>query len=80
MPEERPTAEDQTLIEIKALREDIQALRLDTHGRLSRMESGFDQMDKRVGNIERAVTQIQWSLVSGFLITILAVILTRLLR
>ena len=48
--------------------------------RMSRLDGGFDQMNKRVENIERAVTQIQWSLVSGFLITILAVILTRLLR
>lgn len=48
--------------------------------RVSRLEGGFEQMSKRIENIERAVTQIQWSLVSGFLVTILAVILTRLLR
>jgi len=37
------------------------------------------QMDKRLENLERAITQIQWSLVSGFLITITAVLVSRLL-
>lgn len=32
-----------------ALRQDVQALRLDTHGRLSSLEGGFEQMDKRMG-------------------------------
>lgn len=37
---------------IDGLREEIQAWRQDTHGRLSRLEGGFDQMDKRQANTE----------------------------
>ncbi|MSS73788.1 MAG: hypothetical protein EXS64_20215 [Candidatus Latescibacteria bacterium] len=61
MATERPAVEDAVLTEIKALRgefqteikalrEEIQAFRLDTHGRLSRLEGGFEQMDKRMGD------------------------------
>ena len=69
----------ETQREIQVLREEIQSFRYDTHGRLSSLEGGFTQMDKRVENLEKVVGQIQWSLVSGFLVTILAVILTKLL-
>ncbi|MBI2952193.1 hypothetical protein HYY27_08865 [bacterium] len=37
---------------LKAIHEELAAFRLDTHGRLSRLETGFDQMDKRVSNLE----------------------------
>ena len=69
----------ETQADIDGLRKEIQAFRYDTHGRLSSLEGGFGQMDKRVENLEKSVSQIQWSLVSGFLVTILAVLLTKLL-
>ena len=86
MSEERPLIIDPILAQLSrldekvdALRNEIQSFRYDTHGRLSSLEGGFQQMDKRVENLEKSVSQIQWSLISGFLVTILAVILTKLL-
>lgn len=37
---------------LKAIHDELVAFRLDTHGRLSRLETGFEQMDKRVSNLE----------------------------
>ena len=81
-----PRVESRVVAEVGALRMEIQAFRLDTHGRLAALEGGFAQMDKRQTDIvsrleasERNLSQIQWSMVSGFLITIVAILLTKLL-
>ena len=66
---------DRVEARLDKLSEDVAEIK----GALGGFKMGFDQMDKRLSNVERAVTQIQWSLVSGSPITILAVILTKLL-
>ncbi|GEM_PF-2232974 len=53
MPDERtaPAADDRTDTALKAIHDELNAFRLDTHGRLSGLESGFGQMDKRIGEL-----------------------------
>lgn len=59
---------------LKAIHDELAAFRLDTHGRLSRLETGFDQMDKRMGTLERLS---QWTLgivLTTWIMTMLAII------
>ena len=86
MPEEKPAVEDPILVELRQIRSDLkdfhkelQQFRYDTHGRLSALEGGFEQMDKRMGRVETSQAQIIWGMISGFLVTILAILLTKLL-
>ena len=93
MPEEKPLIIDPILTQLSRLDEKLDAYRSEIHaevkelgrdqrslmGDVAELKGGFAQMDKRVENLEKVVGQIQWSLVSGFLVTILAVILTKLL-
>jgi len=66
---------------IKAIHDELAAFRLDTHGRLSRLESGFEQMDKRQSNVEATINDLRresrqsfnW-MVGMWLTTILAII------
>ena len=86
MPEEKPAVQDPVLIALARLEEKLEGRlgRLEvafgeTKERLARLEGGFEQMDKRIGRIEVTQGQILWSMVSGFLITITAVLMARLL-
>lgn len=61
MPDERTSIapSDRTDAALKAVHEELAAFRLDTHGRLSRIEGlqegfklAFDQMDKRLNTMQ----------------------------
>lgn len=54
MPDERtPIAPgDRTEAALKSIQDSLNAFRLDTHGRLSSLEAGFSQMDKRISSVE----------------------------
>jgi len=86
MPEEKPVVQDPVLIALTRMEEKNEARfeRLEAgfgemKERQARLEGGFEQMDKRIGRIETTQGQILWSMVSGFLITITAVLLAKLL-
>ena len=40
---------------LKTIHEELVAFRLDAHGRLSRLETGFEQVDKRIGETNAVV-------------------------
>jgi len=44
---------------LKAIHDELAAFRLDAHGRLARLESGFDQMDKRQSNVEAGISDLR---------------------
>ena len=86
MPEERAVIIDPILAQLSRMDEKLDAHRSETQREIqavresvAELKGGFGQMDKRVENLEKSISQIQWSLVSGFLVTILAVLLTKLL-
>jgi hypothetical protein len=83
MAEERtaPAADDRTDTALKAIHDELTAFRLDAHGRLSRLEIGFDQVDKRigetnavVGDTRKEVRQLLYVVLGTWVTTMLAII------
>lgn len=66
--------------DMEELRTEFQTFRYDTHGRLANLEGAFGQMNERVGRTETTVSQVFWGMISGFLVTITAVLITAVLK
>jgi len=79
MPEERGAVSEDR-IEIRLDRIEQRMIRLEGLPEdVAELKGAFSQMDKRLSNVERAVSQILWGMISGFLVTIVAILLTKLL-
>ena len=83
MPEEHGvTIIGGTEATLKAIHGELAAFRLDTHGRLSRLETGFDQVDKRisetnavVGDTRKEIRQLLY-VVLGTWVTLMLTMIT----